>query len=71
MKVKSDTEYIVKTGHSTDIEGNIPMEIVKELVRCKDCIHYDDSINGEASCFISGYPLEDPNGFCSAGTDKI
>lgn len=41
MHVKSDTEYIAKTGHTIDMEGNIPLEMKRELVRCRDCKHAD------------------------------
>lgn len=47
-------------------DGSIPkIEMVGELVRCKDCMWYRDY----DGCFFSTAEVE-PNGFCSYGERK-
>lgn len=76
MKVKSDTEYIAKTGHTIDLDGSIPLDIKSELVRCKDCINAK-----KLECNISSYKCVHPQwedsrygvyeeDFCSYGERK-
>lgn len=70
MHVKSDTEYIAKTGHTIDIEGNIPLELKQELVRCKDCIHHEDEEPGMVYCPIQIGGWRSENWFCPDGERK-
>lgn len=78
MRVKSDTEYIAKTGHTIDIEGNIPLELKQELVRCKDCKWSDCKIlqsaginnyDGIIWCYFHGADFK-YDFFCAAGERK-
>ena len=50
---------------ASDIE-NAPTVDAVEVIRCKDCKHYD----GEWFCKISGVPSRKPCDFCSHGELK-
>ena len=41
MNLKADTEYIFKTGNTISYDGTIPLKQMQEIVRCKDCKHYE------------------------------
>lgn len=45
------SEYIVK---ETGYPGAVKQEVVGELIRCKDCKHY----NAGFECLIEGYGIE-------------
>lgn len=45
------SEYIVR---ETGYPGAVKQEVVGELVRCKDCIHY----NAGFECLKEGYGIE-------------
>ena len=77
MHIKSDTEYIAKTGHTIDADGNIPLEMKAELVRCKECMHHGDAYNGSkkhistSEVYCTRYELRNPNSwFCADGERK-
>lgn len=62
------SEYVVK------VEGQIPDAIyerqLEEVVRCRDCFHYEDGENNcgvPRQCIASGYLLENGDGFCAWG----
>ena len=65
-------EYIIKVDVSKpDIMGGMPlMEPAKELIRCKDCIHYryygltDDTVS---KCTIGYCENPDKEWFCADG----
>lgn len=73
MNVKSDTEYIAKTGHTIDPDGSIPLNIKSELVRCEDCKHYYKDGTGWCDIHSHFFPggLDwnrfDEEDFCSYG----
>ena len=65
-------EYIIKVDEDKkDIMGNCPLvEKPQELVRCKDCIHWDkghteECDNLDSVCFHNGWCK--PNWFCADG----
>lgn len=77
MHIKSDTEYIAKTGHTIDADGNIPLEMKTELVRCIDCKHAQDAYiksvknvsKTEKYCLIFEDRVENSH-FCAYGERK-
>ena len=66
------SEYIIKeTGYPEAIE----LEVVQELVRCRDCKHYkftNDYAFGfpEKGCELTGFNDVDEDDFCSRGWRK-
>lgn len=57
-------EYIVK---ETGYPGTLKQEIVGELVRCKDCRHFDD----QELCLKNGFFVGlDLTFFCKSGERK-
>lgn len=59
-------EYIVQVIDDTPLSTEI--KVVRELVRCKDCIHSDDSVDGMGFCYCDydeGRAIL-PYGFCDA-----
>lgn len=55
------SEYIVR---ETGYPGELKLEVVGELVRCKDCTYWD--IPGYCVDFMT----QDENGFCKWGKRK-
>ena len=64
-------EWIVKEDHDIDLGmhgraeiGVLGGAIMGELIRCKECEHY----NAGFECLIDGYGIErNPNWFCADG----
>lgn len=71
-------EFPTASGGFDEFVKNILPNIVKHqptidavpVVRCKDCIHYDDGIKGLTVCFVTGFEIE-KNDFCSKGRKEI
>ncbi len=61
------TEYIMKSSPILESDGT-PIEVVGELIRCKDCKHYGTDMNRmNCNVFCCSMP---ENGFCSMGERK-
>ena len=69
MNLKADTEYIFKTGNTISYDGTIPLKQMQEIVRCKDCKHYEvHKPKVLENCERNGHiiPMK-PDDFCSYG----
>ena len=65
------TEYIITVDESkTDPDGNCPISAKQEVVRCRDCKHYDT--HTEPSICYREMPgrIIEPDGFCAWGVRK-
>ena len=64
-------EYIIKVDDSKqDIVGSVPlMDKPRELVRCRECIYWQDNNDGypHKNCKWREDETPDPEDFCSAG----
>lgn len=61
------SEYIIR---ETGYPGQLKQEVAGELVRCKDCIHWDkehteECGNPDSICFRNGWCK--PDWFCGGG----
>ena len=72
MNLKADTEYIFKTGNTISYDGTIPLKQMQEIVRCKDCKHYEvHKQKVLENCERNGHiiPMKSDD-FCSYGERK-
>ena len=61
-----ETRFRVYYGYATSFIDAAPTVDAVEVVRCRECKHYD----GKWMCKISGVPSRKPNDFCSYGERK-
>ena len=59
------SEYIIEVVYDTS-SGAFLHKCYEEVVRCKDCKHYRDRINGCALLAVAFANVE-PDGFCAWG----
>lgn len=67
------SEYIITVDEvKADFEGNIPISAKQEVVRCRDCKHYNDQEPGGeiGTCNLGLEELDllsivEPDGFCA------
>lgn len=58
-------EYIIECEYDFD-DGWIPGEQREEIVRCRDCKHYNTELYRYISCELLGRYVE-PDSFCAWG----
>lgn len=73
-------EQLLESGRTTwcdmydleDFLDEIPAENVLQIIRCKDCVHYNDGYCLEFPINADdwSYAAPEPNDFCSYGTPK-
>lgn len=67
------SEFIIECEYDTD-EGWIPGEHREEIVRCKECKHFDCFWT---DCYVckrnkeNFMPFVEPDGFCAWGKRKV
>lgn len=64
-----ENEYVYDANAVIDSIDEQPTMDAVEVVRCKDCIMYEEHINERTRfCRLNlGHSYADPNGFCSYG----
>ena len=67
-KGKTMTEYIMKSSPILESDGT-PLEIVGELIRCKECKHWECA-DEESYCNELGIFNTDHNSYCSYAKRK-
>ena len=62
------TEYIITVDETkADFDGNVPISAKREVVRCRDCKHYEE-LPGLGMCNTLGIAFADMgDGFCAWG----
>lgn len=55
---------------STGDNENGVLMIEKELIRCKDCIHAVEYLEGKYLCYRSGGRITTAEGFCDKGEEE-
>ena len=62
------TEYIITADETkADFDGNVPISAKREVVRCRDCKHYENNNVYGSLCFRFTRVLPDVEGFCAWG----
>ena len=72
------TEYIITVDETkTDYDGNVPISAKREIVRCRDCEHFDSLRDGcwwfahaerQSDYSWADEPSDvEPDGFCKWG----
>lgn len=64
------TEFIITCPSELDADGHYRIDRWKELIRCKDCKHYDGDENSWLGTCLENGVCSTPDWFCADGEMK-